>query len=71
MKRTRETTIRSSDVDTQTESLKARLRNKSSSNIDNKLESISKVLEESSNEWAQTSQKGINSIFGGIYSNYG
>jgi flagellar biosynthesis chaperone FliJ len=67
MKRTRETTIKSSD--TQTESLKP--RNNSSSNIDNKLESISKVLEESSNEWAQTSQKGVSSIFGGIYSHYG
>jgi len=64
MKRTRETTIKSSD--TQTESLT--LKN---SNIDNKLESISKVLEESSNEWAQTNQKGLNSIFGGIYSHYG
>lgn len=67
MKRTRETTIKSSDVDTHTESLKARLRNNSSSNIDNKLESISKVLEESSDEWAQTSQKGVNSIFGESY----
>ena len=67
MKRTRETTIKSSD--TQTESLT--LRNNSSSNIDNKLESISKVLEESSNEWAQTNQKGVNSIFGGIYCHYG
>lgn len=66
MKRTRDTSLKDDIRTVKVETVQERFRKNSSSNIDNKLDSISKVLEKSSEEWAQTKQKGVNSIFGGI-----
>ncbi|XP_076107471.1 ankyrin repeat domain-containing protein 27-like [Mytilus galloprovincialis] len=67
MKRTRDTSLKDDIRNVKVETVQERFRKNSSSNIDNKLDSISKVLEESSEEWAQTKQKGPNSIFGESY----
>ncbi|VDH97887.1 ankyrin repeat domain-containing protein 27 [Mytilus galloprovincialis] len=67
MKRTRDTSLKDDIRNVKVETVQERFRKNSSSNIDNKLDSISKVLEDSSEEWAQTKKKGANSIFGESY----